>query len=66
MKLVVNGDTHEQVGDGVLSSLLTELDADPSHVAVMLNNRIIKRATLGVTELNEGDMVEIMMFVSGG
>ncbi|MCK5850348.1 MAG: sulfur carrier protein ThiS [Kiritimatiellae bacterium] len=66
MRLVVNGAAHEHVGDGVLSSLLTEIDADPAHVAVMLNNSIVKRANLSVTKLKAGDLVEIMMFVSGG
>ena len=66
MKLTVNGEPHEHQGDGKLPSLLKEIDANPKHVSIMINEAIIQHTSYNSVTLSEGDRVEILTFVGGG
>ena len=42
------------------------MSADPEHVAVMVNDEIIRRQERGNVTLTDGDRVEILTMVAGG
>lgn len=66
VKLTVNGELYDHGGDGMLSSLLSELGADPGHVVVMINGDVVVRKDYDATGLTEGDVVEVLVYAGGG
>ncbi|MBC8413130.1 sulfur carrier protein ThiS [bacterium] len=66
MKLIINGDEQEVKDGATVMSMLEGLEIDPGRVAVELNMVIIKKCDYSVSELKEGDQVEIVNFVGGG
>lgn len=66
MKLTVNGDMHEHLGDGTVDALLEELGANKSHTALMLNGSVVPAEQMATTNLTENDEVEMLVFVGGG
>ncbi len=66
MKIVVNGDEQEVAGPITLTALLTQLNIDPRRVAVEHNLTVVKRANYDLTQIREGDQIEIVNFVGGG
>ena len=66
MRLTVNGETLETANAGTITELLNELRIQPEHVAVEINQSIIKKADYLTFRLNEGDRIEIVNFVGGG
>jgi len=66
MNLTVNGNPHRHAADGTLGALLKELGADPARVAILVNERVIRREDRDAVRLKEGDRLEILAFVGGG
>ena len=66
MNLTVNGKPYQHNSGQSLTDLLTDMQAVPEQVAVMLNDSVIKKSDYSTTQLNEGDSLEIMMMVGGG
>lgn len=66
MKLTVNGKIHEHRGTGTLAALLEELGAVMAHTAVMVNGDVVPSAEWETRALNEGDEIEMLVFVGGG
>ena len=66
MKITLNGDPHEVAGPLTLSALLAQLKIDSRRVAVEHNLTVVKRAEYEVTQIHEGDEIEIVNFVGGG
>lgn len=68
MKLRVNGEEREYVGEPRLVALLGELGVDGSApgVAVAVNARVVPRREIATVALAEGDRVEIVRAVQGG
>lgn len=65
MEVIVNGEN--LAGDyDTVSDLLAKQDLDPKLVVVELNGKILPAADFGATQLQEGDVVEIVQFVAGG
>ena len=64
--LVVNGEKRELEGPATALDLLESLELDPRTVAVEINKTIVRRATLGDVQLNDGDQIELVHFVGGG
>ena len=65
MEYRINGETKE-FDDSCLFDVITEMDLDPSRVAVELNGRIVPRADFKSISLKNGDSLEIVHFVGGG
>lgn len=65
MVLTVNGETIE-ASAATVAALLAELDHDGRHVAIALNNQVIRRARWAETPLAAGDAVEIISPRQGG
>jgi len=63
MNLTVNGNTCEHGGDGKLLALIEEMGANPSRVAVVVNDAIADKDSC---VLSDGDRVEILTLAGGG
>ena len=66
MRITLNGDPHEVAGPLTLSALLEQLKIDSRRVAVEHNLTVVKRAEYELTQIREGDEIEIVNFVGGG
>ena len=66
MQLTVNGDSHNHSGNGSVSTLLSELGANPDHAAVTVNGNIVFSKDWNTFKLSDGDAVEVLTFVGGG
>ena len=66
MKLTVNGKPVELDRPTPLVDYLRGLGIDPRAVAVEVNERIVERKDFETTNLDEGDVVEIVRMVGGG
>ena len=66
LHITLNGDPYELDSPLSVSDLLAQLAIDPRRVAVEHNRQILKRHTFADQLVGEGDIVEIVNFVSGG
>ncbi len=66
MNFVLNGKPHMHNGNGSLSALLSEIQADQEQIAIMINNDIIKKENIGNITLQDGDQIEIITYAAGG
>lgn len=66
MKLTVNGAPHQHNGSGTVKALIEELGANPNHAAIMLNGSVVPSDQWETTPLNEGNELEVLVFVGGG
>jgi thiamine biosynthesis protein ThiS len=62
----LNGDRFESGGPLTISTLLATLDIDARRVAVERNFVVVKRDRYELTDLADGDQIEIVNFVGGG
>ncbi len=65
MKLTINGDERELTAT-TLAALIEQLGMKADRVAIELNRDIVPRERWAVTELHDGDQLEIVHFVGGG
>ena len=66
MKIILNGDSVELASPMTIGALLAQLEIDGRRVAVEHNLTVLKRATFDITEIKDGDQIEIVNFVGGG
>ncbi len=66
MKMIVNGKPLDHPGPGALLEVLRQLGAAPEHVAVMVNDAIVRRADFDTRRLCEGDRVDVLTLARGG
>jgi thiamine biosynthesis protein ThiS len=66
LKITLNGDPFDVAGPLTIADLLKRLEIDARRVAVERNLVVLKRALFETTEVNEGDLIEIVNFVGGG
>ena len=66
MILVVNGERQEAEPGLTLASLLDRLGLPRTGIAVERNREIVPKSVYAVTELTDGDRLEIVQFVGGG
>jgi sulfur carrier protein len=65
MQLKINGKSEEFSGGSVLD-LLTSKKIEPQMVAVEVNDSMVEREQLGMTQLSEGDRMEFLFYMGGG
>lgn len=65
MKLTINGQPQDFASTN-LAQLIEHLGMKQDRVAVELNRNIVPRDQWAVTDLAEGDQLEIVHFVGGG
>ncbi|HEX8751045.1 MAG TPA: sulfur carrier protein ThiS, partial [Nitrospira sp.] len=61
----INGKNEEFLGGTVLD-LLKAKKIEPQMVAVEVNDSMVDREHLGVTQLKEGDRLEFLFYMGGG
>ena len=66
MRIEVNGEPREVESGLTVGQLLSALGAGDGPVAVERNRVIVPRAKHAITELQEGDQLEVVQFVGGG
>lgn len=66
LTLTVNGEPRAIEGPATLADLLRQLNLDARMVVVELNREIVRRPRLAETEVQNGDLVELVHFVGGG
>ena len=65
MNLVINGEEQTSPAE-TLSALVEHLGMKADRVAIELNREIVPRHQWSMTELHDGDRLEIVQFVGGG
>lgn len=65
MQVKINGKNEEFLGGTVLD-LLKAKKIEPQMVAVEVNDSMVDREHLGVTQLKEGDRLEFLFYMGGG
>ena len=65
MQLKINGKSEEFPGGSVLDLLKTK-KIEPQMVAVEVNDSMVERERLAITELKEGDRLEFLFYMGGG
>lgn len=67
MKLTVNGEDYELVGDDpTVRDLVVQLDLGEQPVAVEVNKAVVPRKQHETHPLSEGDVIEVVTLVGGG
>jgi len=67
MKLLINDEPYSyNASPPTISTLLEELDANPKHTALLLNNVLIPSINWDTQQLVENDIIELVVFVGGG
>ena len=66
MNITINGTKKEISANTSFSALLSELGIDPRKIALERNLQLVPRTSFDVTQINEGDNIEIINFVGGG
>ena len=66
MRLIINGETIERPGPGLLEALLRELKLKAEHVATVVNDDVVPSNLRAACQLQEGDRIEILTFAGGG
>jgi sulfur carrier protein len=66
VKIQLNGESREFADALTVESLVSELDLEPTRVAIEVNLNVVRRNDWATTSLSDGDRVEIVQFVGGG
>ena len=66
MNLVLNGEKRNMPGICTVSELLDKLKLAGAPVLVEQNGRVVQRTQFAVTNLADGDTIEIVRIVAGG
>ena len=68
MRLTVNGKPFDGHSEWKLTELLLEVSGqrEPDGTAVAINEEVVPRGRWAMTQLNDGDRIEILGAVSGG
>ncbi len=66
MTVTVNGDAVGLADDATVAALLAKLELAGDKVAVERNRQIVSRTVWDHTNLQQGDVLEIVHFVGGG
>lgn len=66
IEVSLNGEPTPLAGGTSVADLIQRLGLRPEHLAVELNERIVRRAQHGTTVLADRDTLEIVTLVGGG
>lgn len=66
MRLQINGQEQEVAAVSTVAELVKALELDTGRVAVERNLEVVPRSLHAVTQLTEGDRIEIVHFIGGG
>lgn len=66
MQIKVNGEIKELTEGSTMLDLIRSLGVEERVMASALNMEIVKQDAWGMTQLKEGDTIELLDFVGGG
>ena len=66
MTIKLNAEDYTVKRAKTVKELLAELDIQMERVAIELNLKVIKKADYHITQIQNGDSVEIVSYVGGG
>lgn len=66
MNLIINGEQRNVEGVTTVETLLEAFKLQQKIMVVEVNRNIIDRTLYDITELSDGDKIEIVHFVGGG
>ena len=66
MTITINGERREIRDGSTVADLIADLELPPEHVAVELNEALLRRALFNETTLQDGDVLELVTLVGGG
>lgn len=67
MHLIINGDDHDDLPDGLtVAALITHLGLPERKIAIERNMDVIPKSTFDTVVLNNHDRLEIIHFIGGG
>ena len=65
MQVKING-KQEEISGGTVLDLLQAKKIEPQMVAVEVNDAVLDRDHLAITNLSDGDRVEFLFYMGGG
>jgi sulfur carrier protein len=66
ISIQVNGVSHSCPAHTLLPELLVQLNLNPRLIAIEYNGEILHRQFWEITQLNDGDRLEVVTIVGGG
>ncbi|MDW7675627.1 MAG: sulfur carrier protein ThiS [Bacillota bacterium] len=66
MNIILNGEQEQLSGEKTIAALLEGLELNPDIVTVNVNGDVISKDEFATFSLNEGDEVDVLMFMGGG
>lgn len=66
IKILLNGEIREVSGEIDLDQLLEFFSLPKQRVAIELNSNVVRRADWPMTQVANGDRLEVIHFVGGG
>lgn len=67
MHLIINGEDHDDLPDGLtVAALIAHLGLPERKIAIERNFEVIPKSTFSAVVLNDHDALEIIHFIGGG
>ncbi|MFO7776175.1 MAG: sulfur carrier protein ThiS [Candidatus Hydrogenedentota bacterium] len=66
MQVTINGENRDVKESLTVLALLENLELQPDAMVVQRNDQVIERKDFENTQLEEGDIIELVRFVGGG
>ncbi len=66
MQVTINGENRDVKEGLTVLALLEDLELQPEAMVVQRNADVIERSDFAATQLEEGDVIELVRFVGGG
>ena len=66
VNIVLNGEPRAVDFETDLAELIEHLSLPSKRIAVELNGSVVRRVDWGLTQVNDGDKIEVVHFVGGG
>ena len=66
MQVTINGENRDVKEGLTVLALLEDLELQPEAMVVQRNENVIERSDFAATQLEEGDVIELVRFVGGG
>ncbi len=66
MQVTLNGENRDVKEGLTVLALLEDLELQPEAMVVQRNDSVIERNDFATTQLEEGDVIELVRFVGGG
>ena len=66
MQVTINGENRDVKECLTVLALLEDLELQPEAMVVQRNDNVIERNDFATTQLEEGDVIELVRFVGGG